>query len=206
MRENGIAVGDETMTHLFFAKNGVLQAVFRLRDQPKSDAHEAIGRLKKQGLNLAILTGDTAQTATAIGAELGIERIHAGLQPEEKARLVSDYRERGVTVMVGDGLNDAIALARSDIAIAMHSGADTALGVSDVVLLHDSLSDLAESFEIAQKTYRIIKQNIAISIIYNALSVPLAVMGFVVPLVAALSMSFSSLLVVGNSGRINRRG
>ncbi|GHV04178.1 copper-translocating P-type ATPase [Campylobacterota bacterium] len=205
MRENGIAVGEESSTHLFFAKNGALQAVFRFRDLPKADAKTAISKLKKQGLKLAILTGDTEQTALAVASELGIEHIHAGLQPEDKARLVSEYRQRGITVMVGDGLNDAIALARSDIAIAMHSGADTALGVSDVVLLHDSLSDLAESFAIAQKTYSIIKQNIAISIIYNALSVPLAIMGFVVPLVAALSMSFSSLLVVGNSMRINKR-
>ena len=106
--------------------------------------------------------------------------------------------------MAGDGINDSIALAKSDIAIAMGSGADVALEVSDVVLLNGSLKSLKEAFILSRKVFKTIKENLGLSVLYNSITIPLAVAGFVTPLVAALSMSLSSLIVVGNSFRIFR--
>ena len=104
--------------------------------------------------------------------------------------------------MAGDGINDSIALGKSDIAIAMGGGIDLAISVSDVVVLDDSMQGVLESFRLGRRTYRFIVQNLGISLVYNALTIPLAMAGFVIPLIAALSMSLSSLLVVGNSMRI----
>jgi len=108
-------------------------------------------------------------------------------------------------VMIGDGINDTLALSRADIAIAMGSGADVALGVSDVVILNNSLKGVEDAFVISRRTYKFIKQNLMLSLVYNVLTIPLAMAGYVMPLVAALSMSLSSLLVVGNSMRIKMK-
>lgn len=202
MRDHGIETGDERGTHFFFAQNGVLAARFDLADTLKPEAKTAVEKLRKMGLQIALLTGDHEAAAQTVAAELGIQHVHAGLLPQDKAALVERYRTEGITVMAGDGLNDTVALAKADIAIALHSGADVAINVSDVVLLRDNISDLAAAFELSRRTYRTVKENIGLSFAYNALTIPLAVAGYVIPLIAALSMSLSSLIVVGNSFRI----
>ncbi len=124
--------------------------------------------------------------------------------PNEKADIIENARKNGKkVVMVGDGINDALALSKSEIAIALGSGTDVALNVSDVVLMNNSFVSLYHAFLISKKTYKTIKENLALSFIYNSITIPLAMAGFVIPLFAALSMSLSSLLVVGNSMRIN---
>ncbi|MDR1911242.1 MAG: cadmium-translocating P-type ATPase [Helicobacteraceae bacterium] len=207
MRENGVAIKENAGegSRFYFAENRVLKAEFWLADTLKEDSQAAVLALKRMGLNLAILTGDSIAAAQPIADKLKISDLHCSLLPQEKAALVEEYRKQGVTVMVGDGLNDSIALAKANIAIAMHGGADVSIGVSDVVLLKDSLKDLAFAAKLSRKTYRVIKQNIALSIIYNACFIPLACLGYIIPLIAALSMSFSSLLVVGNSFRIREK-
>ena len=150
-----------------------------------------------------MLTGDHEAAARRIAAEAGIDEVHARLLPQEKAALVDRFHEEGhIVVMAGDGINDAVALARSDIAVAMGSGADIAIEVSDVVLLEDRPQHLADAFVISRRTFRTVKQNLGFSVLYNTIAIPLAVLGYVNPLVAALSMSLSSLVVVGNSMRI----
>ena len=136
---------------------------------------------------------------------MGIDEVHAKLLPQNKATMIDTYHKEGhVVVMVGDGINDAVALASSDIAIAMGNGADIAIGVSDVVLLDEKPASIYESYMLSRRTYGAVKENLGFSLLYNVVAVPLAVMGFVTPLVAALSMSLSSLVVVGNSLRIKR--
>jgi Cu+-exporting ATPase len=134
---------------------------------------------------------------------VGIDEYHAALLPTDKAALIDRFRDEGhIVIMAGDGINDAIALAKSDIAIAMGSGADIAIDVSDIVLLEDRPENIADAYTISRRTFQTVKQNLGSSIFYNLIAVPLAVAGYVNPLVAALAMSLSSLFVVANSSRI----
>jgi len=125
------------------------------------------------------------------------------LSPQQKLEYIDSlHRNNKIVVMVGDGVNDVLALAKADIGIVMGSGSDIAVNVGDVVLLNDSLQSLGDSFKISSTTFHLIKQNFALSLTYNAITIPLAMAGYIIPLIAAISMSVSSLLVVGNSLRI----
>jgi Cu+-exporting ATPase len=148
-----------------------------------------------------MLTGDHEYAAKHIADEVGIKNYYAELSPDDKAGFVSKYDDK-IRVMVGDGVNDILALANANIGISMGSGSDIAIDVSDVVLLNDSLLSLKDAFLISRRTYTLVKQNLLISLLYNAVTIPLAMAGYIIPLIAAASMSFSSLLVVGNSMRI----
>jgi Cu+-exporting ATPase len=204
MNLHGIACntsGDHTL--FFFAVGDQLLARFELRDQLKSGAADAIRTIKDLGVRVVMLTGDHDATAGRIAHEVGIDEYHAALLPTDKAALIDRFHDEGhIVVMAGDGINDAIALAKSDIAIAMGSGADIAIDVSDIVLLEDRPENIADAYTISRRTFRAVKQNLGSSILYNLVAVPLAVAGHVNPLVAALVMSLSSLFVVGNSMRI----
>jgi len=204
MKDLGIAIDEQSDYSLFYyACDNHLVAVYELRDLPKPSAQESIALLKESGLRVVMLTGDHDATAQRIAREVGIDEVYSQLSPEEKAHYIQQWHEEGhKVIMAGDGVNDLLALANADIAIAMGNGSDIAIEVSDVVLLNDSLTSLAEANAISRKTYRLIKQNLGISLVYNAITIPLAMSGFIIPLIAAISMSFSSLLVVGNSMRV----
>jgi Cu+-exporting ATPase len=194
-------VSDKSL--FFFAMNKKLLAVYELEDRVKDDALSLITELKNDGIEIIMLTGDQKSTAQRVANATGIPEVYAELSPEEKLAFVEEKQKDGkVIVMVGDGINDILALARADIAVVMGSGSDIAVEVSDIVLLSDSLDSLLASFKISKTTFYLIKQNFVISLLYNAITIPLAMAGYVIPLIAALSMSFSSLLVVGNSMRI----
>ena len=207
MRENGIEVEYVSENALFFfAINGKVVAIYELHDLVKEGASELISILKSQNIETIMLTGDNQKSAQEIANEINLKNIHAELSPEEKLAFVEKLQSEGrVVVMVGDGVNDILALARADIGIVMGSGSDIAVDVSDVVLLNDSLESLLAAFKISKTTFYLIKQNFGISLLYNAITIPLAMAGYVIPLIAALSMSLSSLLVVGNSIRIKYR-
>jgi Cu+-exporting ATPase len=206
LAEYGIELDFKSEHTLFaFTIGDHVVARFGLRDKIRPGAKEAIDAIKKMGIRVVMLTGDHPQSAQTIAEEVGIEEVHARLLPQEKAALIDRFHEEGhIVVMAGDGINDAIALARSDIAIAMGNGADVAISVSDVVLLDESPLSLHSAFRISGRTFRAVKENLAFSLLYNLIAVPLAVAGYVNPLIAALSMSLSSLVVVGNSLRIRR--
>jgi Cu+-exporting ATPase len=149
-----------------------------------------------------MLTGDNENVAKKIADEVGITEYRASLFPTDKAEYITDLRNQGeVVVMVGDGINDTLALTHSEVAITLGSGTDVAVNVSDIVLINDDFKSLKTVFEISKSTFAKVKQNLTISILYNVITIPLAMAGFVIPLVAALSMSLSSLVVVGNSMR-----
>lgn len=204
MQELGIEVdGVSDKSIFYYAVDNKLVSVYELRDLPKDKAYESIAALKKSNLRVVMLTGDHEAAANRVAQEVGIDEVHAHLTPEGKAEFIDQAHSEGhIVVMAGDGVNDLLALAASDIAIAMGNGSDIAIEVSDVVLMNDSLISLSEAFGISRKTYGLIKQNLGISLVYNSITIPLAMMGYVIPLIAAISMSFSSLLVVGNSMRV----
>jgi len=207
MEEEGIDVTIshtfDTLSHYFFAIDGQLVASFGLRDSLKEGAHENIEALKKLGLEIVMLSGDHLSVTQSIAKEAGIDVYEAALLPHEKAAYIETLRQKGhKVVMAGDGINDTLALSQSEIAISMGSGADVAVDVSDVVLTNDSMQSLYEAFVIARKSLHIIKENLLFSLLYNVITIPLAMSGHIIPLFAALSMSLSSLVVVGNSMRI----
>ncbi len=204
MADYGLEVEEESeFTLFYFAVDGRVVARFELRDLPKAGAKEAIEAVRKLGVDVLMLTGDNEKAAARVAEEVGVPHYKAGLLPEEKAKEIDKLHAEGhVVVMAGDGINDALALSKSDIAIAMGSGSDVALEVSDVVVLDDRITSLRDAFLISRRTFKFVKQNLALSVLYNSVTIPLAVAGYVIPLVAALSMSLSSLIVVGNSMRI----
>ncbi|MDQ1298507.1 MAG: P-type Cu+ transporter [Campylobacterota bacterium] len=203
MQDMGIVTQIKSDKSLFYyAVDGKLCATFELQDLPKEKARESIGLLKGYGLRVVMLTGDHAASAFRVADEVGIDEVYAHVTAQEKADFIAKAQGEGhVVVMAGDGVNDLLALAGADIGIAMGNGSDIAIEVSDIVLLNDSLTSLAEAYAISRRTYGLIKQNLGISLIYNAATIPLAMMGYIIPLLAAVSMSISSLLVVGNSMR-----
>ena len=202
MRENGIKIEIESENSLFFfAVESRLLSYYELKDRPKEGVIELIDMCCKNNIEVTMLTGDHVKAAQAVAKEVGISSFYAEVSAEQKAEFVSKHSDK-VRVMVGDGVNDVLALAHANIGIAMGSGSDIAVEVSDVVLLNDSLKSLKEAFLISRRTFFLVKQNLAISLVYNVITIPLAMAGYIIPLVAAASMSFSSLLVVGNSLRI----
>jgi len=204
MHDNGIAVEHSSSNTLFhFAVNKKLVAIYELSDKIKDGAKELVESLKRRNIETVMLTGDNENAALKVANEIGLEKVYFEQTPQNKSDYISQLHDENRTVvMVGDGVNDVLALAKADIGIVMGSGSDIAVDVSDVVLLKDSLISLEDTFKISRTTYGLIKQNLGISLVYNAITIPLAMAGYVIPLVAAISMSVSSLLVVGNSMRI----
>ncbi|WP_281950379.1 heavy metal translocating P-type ATPase [Nitrosophilus kaiyonis] len=202
--ENGIKVEIESENSLFLvAIDSELVAIYELSDKIKEKTAQAITKIKELGIKVIMLTGDNEKAAKKVADLVGIDEYYAKLLPQDKSSFIEKLHKNGhIVVMAGDGINDSIALACSDIAIAMGSGADIAISVSDVVLLDEKPYSIYEAYKISKRVYKAIKENLALSLIYNTIAVPAAILGFVNPLVAALSMSLSSLLVVGNSFRI----
>lgn len=201
----GASLADDTgdsSSEYYFMYDNKLVARFLLDDELREGAKASIKELKKMGLKVLMLSGDKQIVASKVARELGINESHGELNPEQKALLIKELQKSANIVMVGDGINDILALKSANVGIAMGSGASVSVGVSDVVLLRDELGDLVFALRQAKKTFKIIKENLFISLVYNALSIPLAMAGFIIPLFAAISMSFSSLLVVLNSLRL----
>lgn len=175
-----------------------IHSLYLLQDSLKNGAKELVASLKKAGKKVLLISGDRQCVVESIAKELGIENYKGALLPKDKLEIIRSHKN---AVMIGDGLNDILALQSAEVGIAMGAGSAMAIAQGDVVVLDDSLEGVGRAFSIAKRTYSRIKQNLAISLVYNALLIPLALCGFVIPLVAALSMSLSSLLVVANSMR-----
>ncbi|WQW27978.1 heavy metal translocating P-type ATPase [Helicobacter pylori] len=184
-----------------FAKNETLCALFILEERLKNNAKEVIQALQNQGLELEILSGDNESSVKECAKKLGISKYHAHLTPEDKAQIVSSYQ--GVCAMIGDGNNDALALKQASVSLGFEKSA-LSKSACDILLLEEDLSLLEKAFHNAQKVYQVVLQNIVLSLIYNAILIPVAMLGYINPLIASLSMSASSLLVVLNSLRLKR--
>ncbi|WRB22983.1 heavy metal translocating P-type ATPase [Helicobacter pylori] len=184
-----------------FAKNETLCALFILEERLKANAKEVIQALQNKGLELEILSGDNESSVKECAKKLGISKYHAHLTPEDKAQIISSYQ--GVCAMIGDGNNDALALKKASVSLGFEKSA-LSKSACDILLLEEDLSLLEKAFHNAQKVYQVVLQNIVLSLIYNAVLIPVAILGYINPLIASLSMSGSSLLVVLNSLRLKR--
>ncbi|EMG91573.1 heavy metal translocating P-type ATPase [Helicobacter pylori] len=184
-----------------FAKNKTLCALFILEERLKANAKEVIQALQNKGLELEILSGDNENSVKECAKKLGISKYHAHLTPEDKAQIISSYQ--GVCAMVGDGNNDALALKQASVSLGFEKSA-LSKSACDILLLEEDLSLLEKAFDNAQKVYQVVLQNIVLSLIYNTILIPVAMLGYINPLIASLSMSASSLLVVLNSLRLKR--
>lgn len=197
-------------TFIFVSIDGKFSGVFSLEDEIKEGAKQAISSLKNQGVSCWMVTGDHDEVATRVGQEVGMDRVIAGVLPEDKLKIVRQIQKENKKVaMVGDGVNDAPALAQSDISLAMGSGTDVAIDASDVVLTNSEITKVSEFFSLSKGAMKVIRQNLFLAFIYNVLCIPLAAGLFYViwktpfpPVLASVAMGLSSISVVSNSLRL----
>jgi Cu+-exporting ATPase len=195
----------EGATLVGLAKGNSLIAVFALRDFPKPNAFKVVSQMQRHGLKTYLLTGDNAQTAAAIANQVGIaqEHVFAEVRPEQKADFVKRLQQKGERVaFVGDGINDAPALEQADLGIAVARASDIAREAADIILLRSEIDAVPEALGLARATLRTIKQNLFWAFFYNAIGVPLAALGFMSPILCAVAMGVSDLVVIGNALRL----
>ena len=208
LEEQGNLLAQAGKTPLYFAYAHDCAGMVALIDAVKPESAGAIAELKRQGKQVVMLTGDNSNTAHAIASAVGITKVVAGVLPQEKEAYVRKAAERGSVAMVGDGVNDAPALARANIGIAIGAGTDIAIESADIVLMNSNLEDVVNAFDLSRATLRNIKQNLFWALFYNVICIPVAA-GVLVPfaltlnpMIAAAAMSCSSLCVVGNALRL----
>jgi len=177
--------------------------IFIVEDKLRADSATVTKHLREMGVELSLLSGDKQSAAEYMAQQVGIENVTAEVLPEQKEQQIKNIQQQGHPIaMVGDGINDAPALVRADIGIAMGSGTDVSIDSADIILTHGELSKIPTAVELSRRTLKTIKQNIGLSIVYNIVMVPLAMAAMVTPLVAAIAMPISSLLVIGNAARL----
>jgi P-type Cu+ transporter len=203
---------DQSATAVYIGINGRTEGVFLLTDRIKASTAEALKELRAEGLRIVMLTGDRRETAMSVAAKLGIEKVEAGVQPQQKGEIVKRLREEGhVVAMAGDGINDAPALAAAHVGIAMGTGTDVAMNSAGITLVKGDLRGIVRARRLSRATIGNIKQNLAFAFFYNALGVPIAAGVFypafhwlLSPMLASLAMSFSSVSVIANALRLRK--
>ncbi len=202
-------LAEEGKTPLYFAKEGQLLGIIAVADPIKEDSAQAVRELQNMGIHVVMLTGDNQKTAEAIGELAGVSEVVAGVLPEGKEEIIRRLQEKGKVAMVGDGINDAPALTRADIGIAIGAGTDVAIDAADVVLMNSRLTDVSAAVRLSRKTYKTILWGLFWALIYNSILIPVAAgalspFGITMdPMLGALAMSLSSFCVVTNALRLN---
>ncbi len=204
------ALSEEGKTPLFFAYDGKLKGMIAVADTIKPDSAQAVKELQNMGIRVVMLTGDNERTARAIGVQARVDDVIAGVLPDGKEAKVCELKEQGKVVMVGDGINDALALTRADIGIAVGAGTDVAIDAADVVLMKSSLLDVPAAIRLSRATLKNIRENLFWAFVYNVVGIPLAAGVFIPiwglqlnPMFGAAAMSLSSFCVVSNALRLN---
>lgn len=210
MEQQAAALAEQGKTPLLFAYDGTLLGMIAVADVIKPDSPEAIAALQKMGIRVVMLTGDNPRTAAAIGRQTGVDRVIAGVLPQGKEQVVRDLMRQGKVIMVGDGINDAPALTRADIGMAIGAGTDVAIDAADVVLMHSRLRDVTAAIRLSRATLTNIHENLFWAFFYNVIGIPLAagvwipIFGWTLdPMFGAAAMSLSSFCVVTNALRLN---
>ena len=202
-------LAEEGKTPLYFAREGELLGIIAVADPIKEDSAQAVKELQNMGIHVVMLTGDNKKTAEAIGRLAGVSEVVAGVLPDGKEEIIRRLQEKGKTAMVGDGINDAPALTRADIGIAIGAGTDVAIDAADVVLMNSRLTDVSAAVRLSRKTYKTILWGLFWALIYNSILIPIAAgalspFGITMdPMLGALAMSLSSFCVVTNALRLN---
>ncbi len=193
------------ITAVAAARGGELLGLIGVADRVKDDARETISALAAVGVRAVMLTGDNEATAAAIAGEVGISDVRARLLPADKLEVLKSWKQKGeIVAMVGDGINDAPALAAADVGVAIGTGTDIALEAADVALMSGDLAAVDRAYRLSRKTLRNIKQNLFFAFFYNAAAIPLAALGLLNPMIAAAAMAMSSVSVVTNALRLKR--
>jgi Cu+-exporting ATPase len=203
-----LALEEEGKTVMFLTDSTKMLAMISVTDQVKASSKAAIAALHQSGIKVKMLTGDNPQTAQYIGEQVGLQAsdIVAEVLPEDKAQVVKELQSNGQSVgMVGDGINDAPALALADIGIAMGSGTDIAMETADITLMNSDLLSVEKSIHLSKLTLRKIKQNLFWAFLYNVIGIPFAALGFLNPIIAGGAMAFSSVSVLLNSLSLNQK-
>jgi len=209
VRRQAESLAEAGKTPLFFSRGGTLLGIIAVADVVKEDSPRAIRELRNMGIEVVMLTGDNERTARAIGAQAGVDRVIAEVLPDGKEAAVRELQRRGKVIMVGDGINDAPALTRADMGIAIGAGTDVAIDAADIVLMKSALSDVPAAIRLSRATLRNIHQNLFWAFIYNIIGIPLAAGVFIPlgltlnPMFGAAAMSLSSVCVVSNALRLN---
>ena len=194
---------DFSGTPVFLTLNNELIGIFEIEDTIRPDSADTIARLRRSGYRCVLVTGDRKEIADALAADLKIDQVHSEVLPDEKATIVESYQKTGKTVaMVGDGINDAPAIAQADVGIALGSGTDIAMETGEIVLTKGDLNAVLQAIRLANVTFKKIKQNLFWAFIYNVIAIPLAFAGVLHPVIAEVAMAFSSINVIGNSNRL----
>ena len=203
-------LAEQGKTPLLFTRNGKLLGIIAVADVIKEDSPRAVKELQNMGIRVVMLTGDNEHTARAIGAQAGVDDVIAGVLPDGKESVIRSLKEQGKVAMVGDGINDAPALTRADIGIAIGAGTDIAIDAADVVLMKSQLSDVPAAVRLSRATIRNIHENLFWAFFYNVIGIPLAagvwipIFGWTLnPMFGAAAMSLSSFCVVTNALRLN---
>ena len=196
---------DEGQTVAFYGWDGCLRGMLVFGDRLRSDARRLIPELQQRGMEVQLVSGDSEATTRAVALDLGFNSYRAEILPNEKGTIVEQLQQGGnMVAMVGDGINDAPALAQSDLGIAMGTGTDLAMKAAAVVLMNGTLEKIPAILDLARKTMRVIRQNLFWAFFYNSLGIVLAIAGVLNPIMAAVAMLLSSASVVGNTLRLTR--
>ncbi|MGN1248722.1 MAG: heavy metal translocating P-type ATPase [Candidatus Spyradocola sp.] len=209
MQARAEQLAEQGKTPLFFSRDGQLLGIIAVADVIKADSPQAVRELRNMGIRVVMLTGDNERTARAIGAQAGVDEVIAGVLPGGKEQVIRELQRRGKVAMVGDGINDAPALTRADVGIAIGAGTDVAIDAADVVLMKSRLTDVPAVLRLSRATLRNIRQNLFWAFFYNTIGIPLAAGVFnplgltLSPMFGAAAMSLSSVCVVSNALRLN---
>jgi Cu+-exporting ATPase len=191
--------------NLSLYKNQQLLAQIAVDDTIKPEAASLISQLKGMGIIPVLLSGDRNSRCLNVAKAIGINEVHSEKLPDEKLSVIDIYKQKGKTVMIGDGINDAPALTQADVGVAMNDASQIAIQSAKVVLLNTDLGSVVKFLQISKHTLLTIKQNLFWAFAYNAIAIPIAALGFLNPMVGALTMAFSDVVVIGNSIRLKRK-